>query len=238
MPSPNPPVADVSPARGMRVSLLRIYERLFHAYGPQHWWPGDSPFEIIIGAILTQSTAWTNVEKALNNLKNAGVLSPESLRDIPEADLARLIQPSGYFNAKAKKVKAFMAYLWDARHGDLDSLLHGNPVCLRDELLSIYGIGPETADDIVLYAAVMPSFVIDAYTRRILQRLGLDQGATTYDEYQQVFHTSLPPDMPLFNEYHGLLVKHGKDVCKKRPVCAGCCLLEVCPTGKSVVADH
>ncbi len=218
--------------------MIHIYDRLFHAYGPQHWWPGDSPFEIIIGAILTQSTAWTNVEKALNNLKNAGVLSPEALRDIPEADLAQLIQPSGYFNAKAKKVKAFMAYLWGAHHGDLDSLLHGNPACLRDELLSIYGIGPETADDIVLYAAELPSFVIDAYTRRVLERLGLDQGATTYDEYQQVFHTSLPANVPLFNEYHGLLVKHGKDVCKKRPLCKGCCLLDVCPVGLKTVAAN
>ena len=217
--------------------LLEVYQRLYHAYGPQHWWPGDSPFKVIIGAILTQSTAWSNVEKAMHNLKTAGVLSPQGLRDIPREELAALLRPSGYFNIKAKKLKAFINHLWEHYQGDLDSFLARDTAPLRRELLSIYGIGEETADDIVLYAAGKPSFVIDAYTRRILNRLGLGRSAATYPEYQELFRQALPRDPSLYNEYHALLVRHGKDVCKKRPLCSGCCLLEECPTGAKAVRE-
>ena len=217
--------------KGGTSPLLEVYQRLYEAYGPQHWWPGDSPFEVIIGAILTQSAAWSNVEKAMFNLKAAGVLTSQGLRDISQEELATLLRPSGYFNTKAKKLKAFIAHLWEYYQGDLDGFLANEAPSLRRELLSIYGIGEETADDIVLYAAGKPSFVIDAYTRRILDRLGLGHNATTYQEYQELFHQALPMEPSLYNEYHALLVRHGKDICKKTPRCAGCCLLEVCPTG-------
>lgn len=215
--------------------LKEVYRRLYDAYGPQNWWPGDSAFEVIIGAILTQSAAWSNVEKALYNLKAASVLSPEGLRDIPQDELAVLLRPSGYFNAKAKKLKAFIAHLWESHQGDLQKLFARDTASLREELLSVHGIGEETADDIVLYAAGKPSFVVDAYTRRIVGRLGLARGAATYQEYQRLFHGALPRKASLYNEYHALLVRHGKDVCKKMPLCAGCCLLDVCPTGTDVV---
>ena len=211
--------------------LEEIYKRLHERYGPQNWWPGETPFEIIVGAILTQSVAWSNVEKALTNLRAAGVLSPRGLRDISLDNLAALLRPSGYFNIKAKRLKAVIGHLWEKHQGNLESLLNRDTACLRDELLSIYGIGEETADDIVLYAAGKPSFVIDAYTRRILDRVIPAHGASSYGDYQQLFHDALPKDSALFNEYHALLVQHGKDVCKKSPRCEGCCLLEVCSTG-------
>ena len=211
--------------------IEEIYKRLHQRYGPQNWWPGDTPFEVIVGAILTQSVAWSNVEKALTNLRTAGVFSPQGLRDIPLDNLAALLQPSGYFNVKAKRLKAVIENLWEEHQGSLDSLLNRDTASLRYELLSIYGIGEETADDIVLYAAGKPSFVIDAYTRRILDRVIPDHGASSYGDYQQLFHDALPKDSALFNEYHALLVQHGKEVCKKSPRCEDCCLLEVCSTG-------
>ena len=222
--------------KGVEASPLKeVYRRLYDAYGPQNWWPGDSAFEVIIGAILTQSAAWSNVEKALYNLKAAEILSPEGLRDISQDELAVLLRPSGYFNAKAKKLKAFIAHLWESHQGDLQKLFARDTASLREELLSVHGIGEETADDIVLYAAGKPSFVVDAYTRRIVGLVGLARGAATYQEYQRLFHGALPRKASLYNEYHALLVRHGKDVCKKMPLCAGCCLLDVCSTGTEVV---
>ncbi|MBM3925628.1 MAG: endonuclease [SAR202 cluster bacterium] len=217
----------------MKTSLVDVYERLYSAYGPQHWWPGESAFEVVIGAILTQSAAWVNVEKALANLKSAGVMSAEGLRDVPEARLAELLRPSGYFNMKARKVKAFIDHLWSRYDGDLEGLLSQEAESLREELLGIWGIGEETADDIVLYAASKPVFVIDAYTRRVFERLGLGGGVRSYGEWQALFHSSLPRNAALFNEYHALVVKHGKDVCRKAPRCEGCCLREVCKAGKA-----
>ncbi len=215
--------------------LIEIYHRLFQWYGPQHWWPGESPFEIVIGAILTQGTAWANVERALNNLKTADCFSSKTLLEVSEEELAILLRPSGYFNAKARKLKAFINHLWEEYEGELDMLLAKEGNELRQELLSIYGIGEETADDIVLYAAEQPSFVIDAYTRRILQRLGLSPKEGSYGAYQEVFHGALPPESSLYNEYHALLDRHAKETCKKEPLCEGCCLLEMCPTGQSKV---
>ena len=208
--------------------LMDVYRRLLESYGPQDWWPGDSPFEIIVGAILTQATSWANVEKALDNLKNAGLLSPKGLRDIPIDELAALIRPSGYFNVKARRLKAFIHHLWDAHGGDLDEMLASNGADLRRDLLAINGIGEETADDILLYAANKPFFVIDAYTRRILERVGADCGVKSYADWQQLFHDSLPPDPRIFNEYHALLVSHGKDYCRPTPRCAECCLRPIC----------
>ena len=218
---------------GSKDRLIDVYDRLYAAYGPQGWWPGETPFEIIAGAILTQSAAWTNVERAIANLKAAGALSPEGLRAIGEADLAALIRPSGYFNAKARKLKAFIALLDKSFGGDLQRLLATPAAELRQLLLATHGIGPETADSIVLYAAARPSFVVDAYTRRICSRLGIAPEAATYDGWRGLFMRALPPEAALFNEYHALLVRLGKEVCRKTPRCEACPLRAICPTGAS-----
>ena len=209
-------------------ALTDVYDRLFDRYGPQHWWPGDTPFEVIIGAILTQSTAWSNVEKAIANLKAAGLLDPVSLDAIATEKLAILIRPSGYYNAKATKLKAFVERLNQEYGGSLDRLFELNTSDLRKELLSIHGIGPETADSILLYAAHRPVFVIDAYTKRIIERLGLAPTHNSYEAFQQLFMENLQPDESIFNEYHALLVRHGKDVCRRGPLCINCCLLDIC----------
>lgn len=211
--------------------LREIFSLLYDRYGPQHWWPGDGPFEMIVGAILTQNTAWANADRALNNLKEAKALNPASLRDLPQEELAALVQPSGYFNIKAKKLKALADHLGRHYGDDLDRMLGQGPEDLRKELLSIYGIGEETADDIILYAAGMPSFVIDSYTRRILQRLEAAPPRDKYGDYQFVFHDNLPPDPKLFNEFHALLDRHAKETCQRTPRCGECCLLDMCPTG-------
>jgi len=203
------------------------------AYGPQGWWPGESPFEVIAGAILTQSAAWANVEKALANLKGAGVLSPEGLHALDEGEIARLIRPSGYFNAKARKLKAFVEMLHGRFGGDLGRLLALPMPELRGLLLGTHGIGPETADSIVLYAAGKPSFVIDAYTRRIFSRMGIAPGHDTYEAWRALFMTALPADAALFNEYHALIVAHGKAVCRKAPRCGECVLRDICRTGRA-----
>ncbi len=214
----------------MRERLLKIYDCLLGCYGPQHWWPGEGPFEVIIGAILTQSAAWGNVEKAIANLKAAGVLSPSALRQLPLPELSRLIFPSGYYNAKAVKIKAFVERLGERYSDDLGRLFAFDIARLRSELLSIHGIGDETADSIILYAARKPIFVIDAYTRRILRRLGLGPGRDSYAAFQAIFMENLPHDEALFNEYHALLVRHGKETCRRAPICSRCCLGACCLT--------
>lgn len=208
--------------------LEEVYRRLLERYGHQYWWPADSPFEVVVGAILTQSTAWTNVEKAIANLKEARALNPDSLRRLGAGELARLIRPSGYYNAKARKLKAFMEHL--ARHGDsLEAMFADDIRQLREKLLSIHGIGPETADSIILYAARKPVFVVDAYTHRIMGRLGLHPGGDDYSSLQDVFMRGLPHDTGVFNEYHALFVRHGKEVCRKNiPLCRSCCLDDLC----------
>lgn len=225
--------------RGASISvnarLVDVYQRLFTRYGPQHWWPGDGPFETIVGAILTQNTAWANVEKAMNGLKEARAMTPRRLRELPQDDLAAIIRPSGYFNSKARKLKAFAHHMGERYGDDLHALLNQDLAPLRIELLSIYGIGRETADDIILYAAGKPSFVIDSYTIRILQRLRLDPSGTGYDDFQALFHRNLDADPDLFNEYHALLDRHAAVTCRKLPLCGGCCLLDVCPVGKESI---
>lgn len=218
---------------GANGRLLDIYDRLYAAYGPQYWWPGDSAFEIVAGAILTQSAAWTNVEQALGNLKAAGALTPEGIDDLSEAELALLVRPSGYHNAKARKLKAFVRLL-DLRYGyDLERMLASPTGELRESLLGTHGIGPETADSILLYAAGRPVFVVDAYTRRTFSRLGFAPEADTYDGWQVVFTESLPDQARLYNEYHALIVRHGKAACRKRPVCGECPLASICPAGSA-----
>jgi len=208
--------------------LLEIFRRLFQRYGPQHWWPGDSPFEVMVGAILTQSVAWQNAEKAITNLKSAGVMSPLALRNIPTDELAQLIHPSGYYNAKALKLQALVNWLGASYGDNLCRLFALNTEVLRTQLLAVHGIGPETADSILLYAANKPVFVIDTYTRRIINLLGLAPENDSYDAYQTLFTSNLPQNIQLFNEYHALLVRHAKTACRKQPVCEKCCLLDVC----------
>jgi endonuclease-3 related protein len=212
-------------------TIADIYRRLFACFGLQHWWPGETPFEVMVGAILTQSASWHNVEIAITSLKQAGVLSPKALREIPLADLARYVHSSGYYNAKAKKLKALVE--WLGQYGDiLEKAFSGNLDDKRQELLGIHGIGPETADSILLYAAGKSVFVIDAYTRRITERIGIAPQRDSYDAYRRLFTSNLEPDAPLFNEYHALLVKMGKDVCRKKPLCPVCCLKEICGYGR------
>ena len=189
------------------------------------------PFEIMVGAILTQSASWHNVELAIESLKQAGNLSPKALRQIPMADLAGHIHSSGYYNAKAKKLKAMVKWL-GGYEDDLERAFAGELDDKRNELLGIHGIGPETADSILLYAGGKPVFVIDAYTRRITERIGIAPQKDSYDAFQRLFTSNLEQDAQLFNEYHALLVKLGKDVCRKKPLCPVCCLKEMCSYGR------
>ena len=213
--------------------LLCVFHRLYSDYGPQHWWPGDGPFETIVGAILTQNVSWNNAERAINRLKQEGLLCPAGLREVAIDELASLIKSSGYFNVKAKKLKAFVEHLGKGYGDNLEEMLRQEPDTLRRELLSIYGIGEETADDIILYAGGWPVFVIDAYTRRILERLRLVCEGQTYAELQAFFHSHLPSHTELFNEYHALLDHHAGVTCVRRdPRCTDCSLLDMCPTGK------
>lgn len=202
--------------------LLEIYQKMFDSLGPQSWWPGETPFEIIIGAILTQNTNWSNVEKAIKNLKMAGTLSPEGIHKLDIGELAELIRPSGFFNVKAKRVKTFIEWLFLNHEGKLDKMFAHDLHTLRDELLAIKGIGPETADSILLYAGNFPTFVVDAYTYRILSRHGFIPEESSYDEMKSFFEENLPKDIQLFNEYHALLVNIGKLFCKPKKVCEQC----------------
>ncbi len=210
-------------------TLLEVYHRLLSRYGPQHWWPAEDPFEVIVGAILTQATAWTNVEQALSNLKQETALTPVALRHLPPHRLATLIRPCGYYNAKASKLKAFVERLGECYSDDLGLLFALEIDHLRQELLSIHGVGEETADSIILYAAKKPVFVIDAYTRRIIHRLGLAPQSDSYGAFQARFTKNLPLEESLYNEYHALLVRHGQEVCRKSPRCQNCCLRSLCP---------
>ena len=222
-------MVDQGAAVSIGDTLMGYYRKLYDYYGPQGWWPGDGPLETIVGAILTQFTSWRNVERALDNLKSAGCMSAEALRDVPTDKLALLIRPSGAFNQKTRRLKAFIQRLWDAHDGDLDAMLPQEPETLRQELLAIHGIGPETADDIMLYAAEQPYFVIDSYTIRVLERWGIQPERKTYDGFQKLFHDNLPRDTRLYNEYHALFDRHAKELCKPRPACSECFLRDKCP---------
>ena len=203
-------------------TLTEIYELLYEAFGPQHWWPGETPFEVMTGAILTQNTSWTNVEKAIANLKSAGCLSPEALHRIELSKLAELIRPAGYYNIKAKRLKNFLDWLFDSYDGSLANLESVATGRLREELLTVTGIGRETADSILLYALGRPVFVVDAYTARIAVRHGLIEPDADYEQLRELFESNLPQDTKLFNEYHALLVRAGKDFCRPKARCPGC----------------
>jgi endonuclease-3 related protein len=199
-----------------------IYQHLYKALGPQKWWPADSPFEVIIGAILTQNTSWKNVEKALGVLKRKKALTPRKLHDMEEKSLAEAIRSSGFFNIKAKRIKHFIRFLFENYQGSLKKMFLEEGGSLREKLLHVNGMGPETVDSILLYAGGKPFFVVDAYTRRILLRHDLISDNASYREMQGLFMDNLEKDVPLFNEYHALLVHVGKYFCKKIPDCEGC----------------
>jgi len=202
--------------------LTEIYKILFDTFGPQHWWPGETRFEIITGAILTQNTSWSNVEKAIANLKSAGCLTPQKLNSMDTAQIAELIVPAGYYNIKAKRLKNFLNRLFENHQGRLESLENVGTDQLRQWLLAIKGIGPETADSILLYAFDRPVFVVDTYTARIAARHRLIEPGADYEQLQYLFESNLEQDIQLFNEYHALLVQIGKNYCKPKPKCESC----------------
>jgi len=197
-----------------------VYQRLLEAYGAQNWWPADSTFEVMIGAVLTQNTAWANVEKAISNLKRSNNLMLESILALSDEDLAQLIRPSGYFNIKAKRLKNLC--LWIAENGGEFKLAEVSTDTLRSSLLQVNGVGPETADDILLYAFERPVFVIDTYTRRLFANLRLIEGDEPYEELREIFEAELEADVILFNQYHALIVRHAKEKCLKTSDCRHC----------------
>jgi endonuclease-3 related protein len=202
--------------------LKMIYDLLFVRFGPQHWWPGETPFEVIVGAVLTQNTNWGNVEKAIANLKKAKTLTPEKLHSLKPAKLAKLIRPAGYFNIKASRLKNLIGWLFMNYAGKLAKFKTIPTHQLRGQLLGVSGVGPETADSILLYALNRPVFVVDAYTKRILSRHHLIKFEAEYEQIRAFFESNLPENTQLFNEYHALLVRTGKEFCKPTPLCADC----------------
>lgn len=208
--------------------LLKIYELLSGHYGHLNWWPGETPFEVMVGAVLTQNTAWSNVEKAIANLKAKGVLSPEKLTALPHGEIAAMIKPAGYFNVKAKRLAALLEFFRDEYSFSFDKMASDELPLARRKLLNTYGIGPETADSILLYCLNKPIFVIDAYTRRILERLKIAGGDESYEDLQGIFMRNLPADPALFNDYHAQFVIHGKTMCRTKPLCPRCPLDGMC----------
>jgi endonuclease-3 related protein len=214
---------------------MELYQRLYDRYGPRNWWPAKDggKFEIICGAILTQNTSWRNVEQALENMRSGSLWSFADLHSAGADRVAEAIRPSGYYNTKARKLKTFAAVVQDDFAGDLERMLNRTATDLRALLLGIWGIGEETADDIIVYAAEKPSFVIDKYTTRIVDRMGWQvHGKGGYGDYKRFFEERLPADTTLFNEFHALLDGHGSRVCKKTPVCESCCIADICMTGR------
>lgn len=207
----------------VRAQLMEIYERLYDHFGPRHWWPADTPFEVIVGAILTQNVSWRSAAAAIANIKEAGLLSPEGLLSCSQEELAALVRPARYHNQKAKKLQSFCRVVVEEFGGELEAFLALEMKELRKRLLAVYGIGPETADAIILYAAEKPIFVIDAYTGRIFSRLGFFSEKAGYEEMQRFFMTHLPPDVRLYNEYHALIDALGHHTCcKSQPRCGEC----------------
>lgn len=219
------------------MALQSLYDTLFEHYGPQHWWPADSPFEVVVGAILTQNTNWKNVEQAIANLKAADVLDPTTTLSLRTSELETMIRPSGFFRQKADRLQRFCRFLRDNFGGDLQRLFALPLSELRLCLLAHHGIGPETADSILLYAAEKPSFVIDAYTHRLIERLN-QSDKITYDTMRHKFMQELPVSTELYNEFHALIVRHAKEHCRKRnPLCLDCPLLDQCLFGQRLTSE-
>ena len=219
----------------MSVDLQEVYRRLLDALGPQHWWPGQTPFEVMVGAVLVQNTSWQNVERALANLRGADLLEPHALDAVSPAELEQWIQPAGYFRVKAKRLRSLLRFFIERYDGSVDAMFGTPLVDLRAELLAVNGIGPETADSILLYAGSLPSFVVDAYTFRILFRHGWIDAETDYHQLQEYIESRLPQDAAMYNEFHAMLVRLGKDYCRKTgPRCPMCPLRELLPAGGPV----
>jgi endonuclease-3 related protein len=216
----------------MKNILIKIYRTLYQAYGPRDWWPGETSFEVMVGAILTQNTSWRNVEKAIQKLKGRGMLNPEGIHDLKKSKLARLIRSSGYFRIKTDRLKSLISFLFEEYNGDLKRMKRERLEELREKPLGVKGIGPETADSILLYGLKKPIFVVDAYTKRILSRHGMISEKACYEEVQKLFMDYLPLDEKLFNEYHALFVHLGKTVCKKIPRC------DICPIKGIAQSDY
>jgi endonuclease-3 related protein len=202
--------------------LEKLYDTLYAAFGPQRWWPGETPFEVAVGAVLTQNINWGNVEKAINNLKKAGALDPFKMYKMSETRLSRLIKPTGYFNVKAKRLKALIFFIVENYAGSMEEMKKEDTALLREKLLAVKGIGEETADSILLYALEKPVFVIDAYTKRVLSRHNIMGADEPYSNFQKKFHRTIKKETALYNEYHALFVKLGKDYCKPKPACGEC----------------
>jgi endonuclease-3 related protein len=218
--------------------MTQVYERLLESFGPQHWWPGETPFEVMIGAVLTQNTNWQNVEKAIHNLREADLLDPKSLSNVPSEELEALIRPAGYFRVKAKRIQSLLKFLFNRYDGSLEEMFRTSLPELREELLAVNGIGPETADSILLYAAGMATFVVDAYTYRVLARHGWIEFEADYHQIQDYLVSSLPQEVPLYNEFHALFVRLGKHFCKKtNPKCRECPLFKLLPSGGPLEQD-
>lgn len=237
----------------MTARLQEIFERMLARYGGQRWWPADTPFEVMVGAVLTQATSWANVELAIARLKEAGALSPSAIRGLDAAELAVLIYSSGFHNIKARRLKALAKFIGDAYGDNIDTMREADCDTLRRELLALNGIGEETADAVLLYALDKPVFVVDAYSRRLTERLGIAPQSQSYGAHQRLFMDNLPhdralfadnlsqdtalfadnlpKDTTLFAEYHALIVEHGKQACRKIPQCDRCCLRDICQTG-------
>jgi endonuclease-3 related protein len=217
---------------------MRIYECLLDAFGPQHWWPAETPFEVMVGAVLVQNTNWQNVKRAIENLRQADLLEPHALFAVPVEELEELIRPAGYFRIKAGRLRSLLRFLVERYDGSLEAMF-GTPLdVLRGELLAVHGVGPETADSILLYAGHLPAFVVDAYTHRIFARHGWIGFDADYHAIQDYFQSGLPDDVPLWNGYHALLVHLGKHYCRKtRPRCAECPLSAMLPEGGPLTPD-
>ncbi|MGD0516233.1 MAG: endonuclease III domain-containing protein [Thermoguttaceae bacterium] len=212
--------------------MLQVYERLLNAFGPQHWWPGETPFEVTVGAVLTQNTNWQNVEKAIRHLRNADLLEPRALYNTPVEELEELLRPAGYFRVKARRLRSLLEFIINRYHGSLKAMFQTDLQTLREELLAVNGVGPETADSILLYAGGLEVFVVDAYTHRIFARHGWIGFDADYHQIQDYIQSSLPDDVRLYNEYHALLVYAGKHFCNKsKPKCHECPLRKMLPDG-------
>lgn len=211
--------------------LQKVYDRLYSAYGPQHWWPGDSAFEVLVGAVLVQSVSWKNVEKAISNLYAAEAMTPTAIHELSQAQLEQLVRPCGYYRVKARRLRNLIDWLMEQHDGSIEKMLQVETAELREQLLSINGIGPETADSILLYAAERPTFVVDAYTRRVLERHGWIKPGASYDDMKLLFEQNVVRETQFYNEYHALIVAVGHRHCSRTPKCTGCPLQKMLPRG-------
>jgi endonuclease-3 related protein len=215
----------------MSATLQQVYQQLYDAYGPQGWWPGETPLEVMVGAVLTQNTAWKNVERAIANLREADVLALARLHAVPHEELAELIRPAGYYRLKAGRLRNLLNFVMEQYDGSLKAMFATNLATLREQLLGVNGIGPETADSILLYAGNLSTFVVDTYTARMLKRHGWIEPEAGYHDIQEHFASQLPDDVQLFNEFHALIVRVGHHHCRRTPKCEGCPLQPLLPPG-------